>query len=91
MPAAISITLFGGPADGRTMAAPSDADYLDYHVRIGKPLFTNGTMATITHRYWIERSTSGTHGIGLHTGAVTGRKISSAADSADEGPAVEAH
>lgn len=85
MPSAISITLFGGPADGRTMAAPRDADYLDFHVRVGKPLFSDGKIATTTHRYWIERSTSGTHGIGLHQGPVAYRRDEPTEQASEQG------
>lgn len=74
----VSVTLFGGPADGRTLAAPAGAAFVDYHVKIGKPLFSDGTISTTTHRYWIEFSTSGTHGIGLHGGPVAHRKDSPA-------------
>lgn len=74
----VNVTLFGGPADGRTLEAPADADFLDYHVKIGQPLFTDGTISTLTHRYWIEPSTSGTHGIGLHQGTVARHKDSPA-------------
>lgn len=75
MGAAITITLFGGPADGRTLAAPADAAYVDFHVKHGRPLFdTHSSIAVTTHRYWIEKSSSGTHGIGLHAGAVGYRR-----------------
>jgi hypothetical protein len=72
---AITITLFGGPADGRTMAAPHDADYVDFHVRHGRALFdANTNVAVTTHRYWIEKSSSGTHGIAMHAGPVAYRR-----------------
>ena len=71
---AISITLFGGPADGRTMAAPAGATYVDFQVKHGRALFEDKPIGITTHRYWIEPSSSGTHGIGLHHGPVAYRR-----------------
>lgn len=68
----ITITMFGGPADGRTMAAPRGADYVDIHVKIGRPMFDDGKVSTLIHRYWIERF--GGLGIALHYGPVAYRR-----------------
>lgn len=69
------VTMFGGPADGRTMTAPHTADYVDFRVTVGKPLSTmDSKTSTLIHRYWIHRFGAGALGIALHYGPVAYRR-----------------